>query len=140
MLSAVDRFVFMDWKGTPPPLSQEQGVTFHRPGADGVGQQTTGSWEEAFTVTLVYWDSTYVRALRNIAAMQAFLVRTGPKRVIYENIDYSRPPFSHYYLIDRIYNSSCKQQVRQLYSPTPTISRAGGVEALLEFTMTPHRL
>lgn len=134
--SKVGIFNFVDWRGGPPVIVQEQGVTFHRPGVDGVGQQTIGRWEEPFTRTLVHWESSFARALYNLTIMKQ-LPRTGPVFVFYEGINYSLAPYRHKYLVDHVREVSCNTLVRQF---GPNVNTTGGAELVVEITMTPHAL
>jgi hypothetical protein len=129
----IDVFNFEFWDGSPPVLTYEQGSSFTRPGADGVGQQTLGRWAEPFDATLTAWYASYTLALLAVPRMQA-IVRIGPVRLWYNAIDY-RTVFGHDYLVDAVEMINCQSVIRLL---GPGINLAGGAELLVRFTMTPH--
>ena len=132
--SKVGAFNFIKWIGPPPVIVSEQGTTFHRPGTDGTGQQTIGRWSDPFIVTLIHWESTYLRALRNAALMSTTLPRSGPIIVAYEGIRYHLPPFRTLYHVDSLSIVKCQKLARQYGSG---INYQNGGEVVVEMTFTP---
>ena len=136
MISRIHVFDFVNWEGPPPVIVQEQGATFHRPGADGVGVQKIGRWADPFNVTLTRWDTSFSRALWTAQIITNTLPNSGPKRVRYEGIDMHAAPFRTTYLIDFVNVVSCERLVRQ-FNSSAGINYAGGGELIVELTMTP---
>ena len=97
---SVDVFTFQFWRSEPPMTVHYQGQPFSRIGVDNVGVVRTGIQGKQFQAVVDEDVISYQYAMGLIPLYHA-LPNTGPKKVVYNSIDY-QAVFSHLYLIDAV--------------------------------------
>lgn len=132
----IHNLAFVLWRGGPPRLTQQIGSQHTKPGADGVGEQSLGRVGQPFEVQLVSWHATFAAA-EKFYARALGLVYTGQKRLVYENLDYSKVHKTKYSIqhVDRVEQQTCVR----LLSAADNLNYSGGTRLILRVTMTPHR-
>lgn len=129
----IDVFSFQFWRSPPPATVHYQTESFTRTGVNGVGKLRNGQRGKQFQATVEEDVISYAYAMGLIPLYHA-LPGTGPRRVIYNFIDYAAQ-FSHWYHIDEVEVLSCKTHPRLI---GPTYDFYGGARITVRWTMTPY--
>lgn len=125
-------FSFQFWRSPPPTTVQYQGESFTRLGEPIVGKVLTGKRGLPFEAVVEEDFISYAYAMAFIPLYHA-LPFTGPRRVMYNQIDYLAA-FNHLYFIDAVEVVSCKAMPRLT---GPGYDFLGGARMQVKWTMTP---
>lgn len=125
-------FSFQFWRSAPPATVQNQGESFTRLGEPIVGKIMTGKRGLPFQVVTEEDFISYAYAMAFIPLYDK-LPFTGPKRVIYNDIDYLAA-FNHLYFVDTVELVECKAMPRLT---GPGYDFVGGARMQVKWTMTP---
>lgn len=87
MAHAIGSLGFSFWDGDPPQLPIQHVARYTRPGVDGVGMQTAGTWGDPFEALLTAHFDSYTAALAASAAYKN-LVGTGQYPIVYNFVEY----------------------------------------------------
>jgi hypothetical protein len=128
----IDVFSFQFWHGQPPRTVQYQGESFTRVGQPIVGKIMTGKRGLPFECETAEDFVSYAYAMAFIPLYHA-LPFTGPKRVIYNQIDYLTT-YNHLYFIDHVDVVECKAMPRLI---GPDYDFPGGARMRVKWQMTP---
>lgn len=128
----IDIFSFQFWRSPPPVTVQYQGESFTRLGESAIGKVRTGKRGLPFEVITEEDFISYAYAMAHIPLYHA-LPFTGPKRVIYNWIDYLAT-FNHLYFIDAVELVECKAMPRLT---GPGYDFIGGARMQVKWRMTP---
>lgn len=110
----IDACEFHLWRSPPPRLVQYQGESVTRVGCPLVGKVNTGKRGLPFEVILDGDFQTYVAAMAFVPLYHT-LPFTGPKRLIYDGVDYFAT-YNHLYQVDSVEVVQCKA-MRRLIGP-----------------------
>lgn len=128
----IDVFSFELWRSPPPRLVQYQGESFTRVGCPLVGKVNTGKRGLPFEALLDGDFQTYQIALA-YAKLYHTLPYSGPKRLIYEGIDYMAT-HNHLYHVDTVEVLQCRVMPRLI---GPNYNYLGGARLSTRWTLTP---
>lgn len=128
----IDIYSFQFWRSPPPATVQFQGESFTRLGEPIVGKIQTGKRGQQFQVITEEDFISYAYAMSFVPLYHA-LPFTGPKRVIYNNIDYLAT-FNHLYFIDTVELVECRAMPRLI---GPGYDFTGGARLQVKWVMTP---
>ena len=129
----IDIFSFQFWRSPPPTTVQYQGESLTRAGEDAVGKIRTGKRGLQFEAVTEEDFISYAYAMSFIPLYHA-LPFTGPKRVIYNYVDYFAT-FNHLYFIDSVELVECRTMPRLI---GPGYDFFGGARMQLRWRMTPY--
>ena len=128
----IDIFSFQFWRSPPPSTVQYQGESFTRIGLPIVGKVQTGKRGLPFQAVTEEHFVSYLYAMLFIPLYHA-LPFTGPKLVIYNNINYLAV-FNHLYFIDTVEVLECRAMPRLT---GPNYDYLGGARMSIQWTLTP---
>lgn len=128
----IDVFSFQFWRSPPPATVQYVGESFTRVGENQVGKIRTGRRGVPFEVITEEDFISYAWAMSFIPRYHA-LPFTGPKRIIYNYIDYMAT-FNHLYFIDHVELVECRAMPRLT---GPGYDYPGGARMRVRWQMTP---
>jgi len=85
----IDVYNFVQWRGSPPTIPQDQVLTHHRAGATGLSQQIIGKWGKAFECDVTAHYSSFLLAMEGYRQM-AQLPGAGGVQILFGGVDYSQ--------------------------------------------------
>ena len=136
MSHSFGEYVFEFWDGPAPALATRKLVVSHLPGVSGVAHQVLGTWGETFSVVLTSHHVSWENAVAIYNKMQADLIGTGPKFLMYEGWLWSGFTGT-YYNIEAIDLVDMRAAIILI---GPTYSYYGGVSLVTRFTLTPQAI
>lgn len=128
----IDIFSFQFWEGPPPRTVQYVGEEFTRLGEPIIGKIQTGKRGRPFECVTEEHFVNYAYAMSFIPLYHA-LPFTGPKRVVYNLIDYLAA-FNHVYFIDAVELVECRAVPRLI---GPGYDYLGGARMRVKWRMSP---
>ena len=131
----IDVYSFQFWRSPPPATVQYVGESFTRVGEDVIGKVRTGKRGKPFEAVTDEDFASYQQAMGFIPLYHA-LPFTGPKRIIYNQIDYMAV-FNHLYFIDAVEILECRAMPRLT---GPNYDFVGGARISVRWQMTPYYL
>lgn len=129
----IHEFTFQFWRSPPPITVHYQSESFTRLGVDGIGKVRTGKRGRQFEAVVEEHAQFYWLAMSVIPQYHA-LPQTGPKRIVYNGIDYY-DTFNHLYLVDNVEIVEC-QAVPRLTGPGYDF--IGGARIVSRWLLTPY--
>ena len=128
----IEAYEFHLWRSPPPRMVQYQGESFTRVGCPIVGKVNTGKRGLQFEV-LLDGDFQTLQLAQAAARLDHTLPFTGPKRLIYDGVDYFAT-HGHLYFVDTVEVVQCKAMARLI---GPNYNFSNGARLSTRWVLTP---